>query len=76
MSKKCYLKDYYLVKKKVPKNSGMGRPPPPLSGQSPKENVFFRRMSSLRGHLAAEDKNLMVMLIMMVVIMEMMVIKG
>ena len=26
---------------KGPKNSGMGRPPPPLFGQCPKENVFF-----------------------------------
>ena len=27
--------------KRGPKNSGMGRPPPPLFGQCPKENVFF-----------------------------------
>ena len=26
---------------KGPKNSDMGRPPPPLFGQYPKENVFF-----------------------------------
>ena len=33
--------------KKGPKNPGMGRPPPPLFGQCPKENVFFVPMSSL-----------------------------
>ena len=32
---------------KGPKNSGMGRPPLPSFGQSPKENVFFQGISSL-----------------------------
>ena len=33
--------------KRGPKTSGMGRPPPPLFGQCPKENVFLLLMSSL-----------------------------
>ena len=33
--------------KRGPKNSGIGRPPPPSFGQCPKENVFFQLMSSL-----------------------------
>ena len=37
--------------KKGPKNSGMGRPPPPSFGQCPKENVFLLLMSSLTAPL-------------------------
>ena len=43
--KKCYFKDKYLVKKGAKR--GMGRPPPPLFRQCPKENVFFQLRSSL-----------------------------
>jgi len=40
------FKDFYLVKK-GPKNSGIGKPPPPTFGQCPKVNDIFLRMSSL-----------------------------
>ena len=43
-------RDFNLVKK-GPKNLGMGKPPPPLFGQCPKENVLFLMRSSLRAKL-------------------------
>ena len=40
LSKKCYFKDYYLVKKRGKKIRAWVDPPP-LFGQCPKENIFF-----------------------------------
>ena len=41
-----------------PKNSGMGRPPPPLFGHCPKENVFFPLRPSLTYSLQSVERTL------------------
>ena len=46
-STRDHLRDFYLVKKTVQKNSGKGNPPPKF-GQCPNWNVFLVWMSSLR----------------------------
>ena len=44
-------RDFNLVKK-GPKNSGMGKPPSPLFGQCPKENVLLFMISSLSQNIS------------------------
>ena len=56
LSKKCYFKDYYLVKKRGQKIRAWVDPPPPLFGQCPKENVFFVPMSSLMEYCHFREK--------------------
>ena len=40
--------DQKCTSKKRAKNSGMGRPPPPYSGNARKKTFFFQLISSLR----------------------------